>query len=118
MSVSISWAGVTQERTCDTTIIYILLTECNSTIAIMLSKLRMSVEDATEEFYRICNEVYVDGLSATERSGRLRKTTEELLTKRGFPADLKLGRDARVAEDGCPWYALAISANALILIRI
>ena len=83
----------------------------------MLSKLRMSVEDATEEFHRICNEVYVDGLYAEERTSRLRKTIEELLTRRRFPVDLKLGRDPRVAEDGCPWYASVVSANSLILIR-
>lgn len=87
-------------------------------IAIMFSKLRMSVEDTTEEFHRICNEVYVDGLSAAERTNRLRKMIEELLTRRGFPVDLKLGQDTRVAEDGCAWYALAVSANALIFIRI
>jgi hypothetical protein len=83
----------------------------------MLSKLRMPVEDATEEFHRICNEVYVDGLCATERTGRLRKIIEELLTRRGFPIDLKLGRGARVAEDGCPWCELVVPANSLILIR-
>jgi hypothetical protein len=82
----------------------------------MLSRLRMSVEDATEEFHRICNEVYVDRLSATERTGRLRKAIEELLKRRGLPVDLKLGRDTRVAEDGCPWYALIISLNNFILI--
>jgi hypothetical protein len=113
-SVSISWAGATLERTSDTIILYIPLAESNSTIAIMLSKLRMPVEDASEEFYRICNEVYVDGLSATERTGRLRKMVEELLTRRGFPVDLKLGRDARVAEDGCAWYVLMVYRNTLI----
>jgi hypothetical protein len=93
---------------------YITLVQFNSTIAIMLSRLRMPVKDATEEFHRICNEVYVNGLSATERTGRLRKTIEELLIKRGFPVDLKLGRDARVAQDGCPWYAVAVSVNDLM----
>jgi hypothetical protein len=82
----------------------------------MLSRLRMPIEDTMEEFHRICNEVYVDGLSAEERTGRLRKTIEELLIRRGFPADLKLGRDVRVAEDGCPWYAFVVSINDLILI--
>jgi len=79
-------------------------------VAIMISRLRMSIEDATEGFHRICNEVYVDGLSATERTARLRKSIEELLTRRGLPVDLKLGRDAQVTEGGCPWYVLIISA--------
>ena len=82
----------------------------------MLSKLRMPIEDTIEEFHRLCNEVYVDGLSAVERRGRLRKMIEELLIRRGFPVDLKLGRDARVAEDGCPWYVLVASTNSLMLI--
>ena len=81
-------------------------------IVIMLSKLRMSVEETIEEFHRICNEVYVDGLSAAERTGRLRKAIEDLLKRREFPVDLKLGRDTRVAVDGCPWYALIMSINA------
>jgi hypothetical protein len=76
----------------------------------------MSVEAAIEEFLRICNEVYVDGLPATKRTSRLRKTIEELLTRRGFPLDLKLGRDARVAEDGCPWYVSVAFTNSLMLI--
>jgi hypothetical protein len=84
----------------------------------MFSRLRMSVDDAAEEFHRICNAVYVDGLSAVERTRRLRKTIEELLTRRGFPVDLKLGRDARVAEDGCPWYALMVSVNDLMPIQL
>jgi hypothetical protein len=76
----------------------------------------MSVEEAAGEFYKICNEVYVNGLSATERTGRLRKAIEDLLKKRGLPVDLKLGRDARVAEDGCPWYDIIVSMNILISI--
>ena len=68
-------------------------TQINRMIVIILSRLRMSVEDATEEFHGICNEVYVDGLSATERTGRLRKAIEGLLTRRGLPVDLKLGRN-------------------------
>jgi hypothetical protein len=90
--------------------------DTGAAIVIMLSKLRMSVEDTTEEFYRICNEIYVSGLSAVERSAKLRKTIEGLLTRRGFPLDLKLGGDVRVTEDGCPWCALMVSGNALILI--
>ena len=82
----------------------------------MLSRLRMPIEDTIEEFYGICNEVYMDGLSAVERTGRLRKAIEELLKRRGFPVDLKLGRDARVAEDGCPWYTLVAFVNFLVLI--
>jgi hypothetical protein len=76
----------------------------------------MSVEDAEEEFHKICNEVYVDGISAIERTGRLRKATEKLLEKRGFPVDLKLGQDSRVTENGCPWYTLAIFLNNMMLI--
>lgn len=69
----------------------------------MFSKLRMSVQDTMEEFHKICLEVYADGLSAEERSGRLRKSVEDLLRRRGFPIDLKLGKDSRVTQEGCPW---------------
>ena len=82
-------------------------------IAIMLSKLQMSIEDAIEEFHRICSEVYVDGLSAAERTARLRKAIEDLLRRRGFPVDLKLGQDTRVAADRYPWYAPIVSLNVL-----
>jgi hypothetical protein len=69
----------------------------------MFSILRMSVKDATEEFHKICNEIYVDGLSAVERTERLRKAIVDLLRRRGLPVDLKLERGTQVAEDECPW---------------
>ncbi len=81
----------------------ISLTQSNSVIAVMFSILRMSVKDATEEFHKICNEVYVDGLSTVERTERLRKAIADLLRRRGLPEDLKLERGTQVAEDECPW---------------
>lgn len=71
-------------------------------IAIMLSKLRMTVEDAAEELYRICEEVYALGLSPEERTRKLRQCILDLLKRRGLPEDLKMGTDDRV-EEGCPW---------------
>jgi hypothetical protein len=73
-------------------------------LAIMFSKLRMSVADATKEFREICFNVYVDGLSPAKRTYKLRHHIEELLTRNGLPIDLKLGKDSRHPEDGCPWY--------------
>jgi hypothetical protein len=76
----------------------------NSTIAIMFSKLRMSVKEVMDECPRICSKVYLDELSPEERSLCLRQCIEDLLERRKLPVDLKLGPDSRMTEEGCPWY--------------
>jgi hypothetical protein len=88
---------------CATSFSFHPFTQSNSVIAILFSVLRMSVKDATEEFHKICNEVYVDGLSAAERTERFRKAIVDLLRRRGLPADLKLNQGFQAAEDECPW---------------
>ena len=70
----------------------------------MFAKLRMSVNDTIKEFHKICCEVYMGDLSPSTRTQRLRDCIEDLLRRRGLPIDLKLGKDNRVAEQGCPWY--------------
>jgi len=82
------------------TIFYLFLSRL---LAIMFSKLRMSVADAIEEFRKICTIVYVDGLSQMERTKKLKGCIKDLLVRKGLPADLKLGRDSRMVEEGCPW---------------
>ncbi|KIM29184.1 hypothetical protein M408DRAFT_22993 [Serendipita vermifera MAFF 305830] len=53
--------------------------------------LRMSVEEASDEFCTIAEEVYKpDGLMPPERTDRLRRCMEDVLTRRGFPVHLKL----------------------------
>lgn len=63
----------------------------SSLIAIMLAKLRMSIDEATEEFYTISERVYNDAaITPAERSARLRACMEGLMKRKGLPIDLKL----------------------------
>jgi hypothetical protein len=57
----------------------------------MLTKLAMSVDEASEEFFALVQEVYAPkNLAPTKRTEKLRGCMEELLKKKGFPVDLKL----------------------------
>jgi hypothetical protein len=57
----------------------------------MLTKLGMSVDEASEEFFTLIQEVYTPkNLAPAERSQKLRGCIEELLKKKGLPIDLKL----------------------------
>ncbi|KIM20244.1 hypothetical protein M408DRAFT_82349, partial [Serendipita vermifera MAFF 305830] len=72
-------------------------------IAIMLARLRMSVEEASEEFFTITEEVYKnDALDSPERSRRLRQCMEDLLQRRELPLDAKLLEEA--PDDCCVGY--------------
>jgi len=63
----------------------------SSLIAIMLAKLRMSIDEATEEFYTISELVYNDAaITPAERSARLRACMEDLMKRKALPIDLKL----------------------------
>ena len=68
-----------------------------SIIAIMLTKLRMSVKDAIKEFGIIVDTVYAKGLRPEERTEKLRDCMESLLKQRERPIDLALegSRDGR-----------------------
>ena len=62
-----------------------------SLIAIMFTKLQMSVEDTTEEFCTIFEAVYDNpNLPPSDRSARLRECMEDLLKRKGLPIDAKL----------------------------
>jgi hypothetical protein len=68
----------------------------NRLIAILLAKLRMSVEEAADEFCTIIEQVYnPDGLAPSERTRRLRKCMEEVMERKGLPLDLPLTRKTR-----------------------
>jgi hypothetical protein len=57
----------------------------------MLAKLGMSVDEASEEFFTIVQEVYTpENLAPAERTEKLRGCMEGLLKKKGLPVDLKL----------------------------
>jgi hypothetical protein len=62
-------------------------------ITILFAKLRMSVEEASEEFCTIIEQVYnPDGLAPSERTSRLRKCMEDIMKKKGFPLNLPLAQ--------------------------
>ena len=57
----------------------------------MLTKLGMSVDEASEEFFTIIQEVYTPkNLAPAERTQKLRECMEGLLKKKGLPIGLKL----------------------------
>ena len=57
----------------------------------MLTKLRMSVEVASDEFFTIVEEVYKpDHLTPSERTQKLRECMEAVMTRKELPIDLKL----------------------------
>jgi hypothetical protein len=65
-------------------------------IAILLAKLRMSVEEASEEFCMIMEQVYnPDGLAPSERTRRLRKCMEDVMERKGLPFDMPLTQKIR-----------------------
>ncbi|KIM32458.1 hypothetical protein M408DRAFT_62927, partial [Serendipita vermifera MAFF 305830] len=74
-------------------------------IAIMLSRLRMPVEEALDEFALICEKVYqVQDLEPAERTQRLRDCMEDMLKRNGLPLDLKLVEKS--GEGRCVWYGV------------
>jgi len=65
----------------------------------MLAKLRLSVEEATDEFFTIIEEVYKrDDLSPSERTRKLRECVEAAMQKKGIPLDLMLMEEAPVGR--------------------
>ena len=60
-------------------------------IAIMLFKLRMSVEEAITELGIIVEEVYINKLEPADKTKKLRDCIERLLIKRELSVDLTLG---------------------------
>jgi hypothetical protein len=57
----------------------------------MLAKLGMSVDEASEGFFTIIQEVYTPkNLEPAERTQKLRECMEGLLKKKGHPVGLKL----------------------------
>jgi len=57
----------------------------------MLTKMRMSVDQACEHFAKVCREVYGDPLmSPQKRTARLRTCVEDMLHAAHLPIDLKM----------------------------
>jgi len=50
----------------------------------------MSVEEISDEFVTIVDEVYMqNGLSPSERTQKLRKCMEDVMKRKGLPIDMK-----------------------------
>ena len=68
----------------------------------MFVKLRMTVEEASEEFCTIIQEVYQqDDIMPKERTQRLKQCMEDIMKRKGLPMDMKLLDETR-SED-CAW---------------
>ncbi|PVF94750.1 hypothetical protein CPB86DRAFT_765176 [Serendipita vermifera] len=76
-------------------------------LAILFTKLHMSVDEATEAFWQICEKVYDgDNMTAVERSAKLRECIEDLLASKQLPTDLKLSQNGSVG-DTCACFVVA-----------
>ncbi|KIM26690.1 hypothetical protein M408DRAFT_72343, partial [Serendipita vermifera MAFF 305830] len=81
-----------------------------SLIAIMLAKLRMSTEEATEEFCTIIGKVFAPvDITPEERLKHLRMCLEDIMKKKGLPLDMKLADEAQT--DSCACFVVASLQN-------
>jgi hypothetical protein len=72
---------------------------CHRLLALLFSKCRMSVDEASTAFHGICESVYMDSsIDAAERSHRLRRCLEDILKSKYLPLDLKMGPDSRITN--------------------
>jgi hypothetical protein len=56
----------------------------------MFARLRMSVQEISDEFFTIVEEVYQpQNLSPSERTQKLRECMEDLMKRKGLPINMK-----------------------------
>ncbi|KIM19657.1 hypothetical protein M408DRAFT_31032, partial [Serendipita vermifera MAFF 305830] len=86
-------------------------------IAILLARLRMSVEEVSEELQGIMKQVFnPKEISASERTDALKKCMEDILKKKDLPVDLQLTETKR---EGCASFVVASpSTDAKSTIRL
>ncbi|PVF94462.1 hypothetical protein CPB86DRAFT_765818 [Serendipita vermifera] len=84
-------------------------------IALLFVKCCMSVDEVLDAFYEIYDKVYMDTcIDAAERSSRLRRCLEDILSGKALPLDLKLGQDARVnTTTKCAGFVVATTKEGL-----
>ncbi|KIM29933.1 hypothetical protein M408DRAFT_328392 [Serendipita vermifera MAFF 305830] len=81
-------------------------------IAILLGKLRMTVDKVSDEFCTIIEKVYAQNdLEPAERSDLLRRCMEDILERNEFPPDMKLLGETPVGDCAC-FVVASQSANA------
>lgn len=72
----------------------------------MLARLRMTVDEAFDEFSVIVEQVYSQKIiSPSERTMRLRKCLEDIMRNRGLPLDMKLMDET--SSVNCPCFVMA-----------
>ena len=68
----------------------------------MFAKLRMTVEEASDEFCTIIEEVYKqEDVMPKERTRCLKTCIEGIMVRKGLPVDMKLLDETR--PGGCAW---------------
>ncbi|KIM24259.1 hypothetical protein M408DRAFT_243225 [Serendipita vermifera MAFF 305830] len=87
-------------------------------IAILLTKLRMSAQEASEELWNIMEHVYKPAnLSASQRTEALKRCMERAMQRKGLPIDLRLATNKR---EGCASFVVVsprINAKSTICLR-
>ncbi|KIM24750.1 hypothetical protein M408DRAFT_317021, partial [Serendipita vermifera MAFF 305830] len=87
-------------------------------IAILFAKLRMSVEEASEELWNVIEHVYNPGiLSGPQRTEALKRCMEGAMKRKGLPIDLRLTTNK---PEGCAGFVVAsprIDATSTICLR-
>ncbi|KIM20971.1 hypothetical protein M408DRAFT_305789 [Serendipita vermifera MAFF 305830] len=84
-------------------------------IAIMFAKLRMTVEEASEEFCTLIQIFEQSDITPQERTRLLKRSMEDIMKRRGVPADTRLMDPAR--PEGCACFVITrLRANAGIKI--
>ncbi|KIM19967.1 hypothetical protein M408DRAFT_30770 [Serendipita vermifera MAFF 305830] len=79
-------------------------------IVIMLAKLRMSANEAAEEFCTIIDHVFVPvDITSKERIERLKTSVEKMMFKKSLPLDMKLVDEAQT--DSCACFVVASLRN-------
>jgi hypothetical protein len=62
----------------------------------MFARLRMSVQEVSDEFFTVVKEVYQpQHLSPSERTQKLRECMEHVMERKGFPIDMKFAEKSK-----------------------
>lgn len=65
----------------------------------------MTVEEASEEFYALIEEVYKqDDITPKERTEYLKQRIENVMKKKQLPTDMQLWDETQTG--GCAWYVI------------
>jgi hypothetical protein len=65
----------------------------------MFARLRMSVQEISDEFFAIVNEVYQpQDLSPSKRTQKLRKCMEDVMERKGLPIDMKFAEKPKPGD--------------------